>query len=307
LTVIETETYTGYVNHQRRLASLFVLVGVVFAVPSTTRAQTPQRVILASVLDASGAPVMAVEPSDLVVREDDVRREVLRVSLADDPMQVVLLVDDSQAADPYFRDYRVALPLFIDEVLGMATSGGRNQIAIVGVGSRPTIITDYTSNQAELLKGVERIFPQSDSASYLLQGIIEVSEGIIRRETRRPIIVALTTEGPEFSERHYDRVLEALAESGAALHVISLGRSSNGDHDRAIVLSRGTSDTGGRYDTLFTGSALRGRLTQLAVELTHQYRVTYASPDRLIPPERVTIAPGRPELTVRGMVMAEDR
>jgi len=292
---------------RRRLATNFVLAGVAFTVPLMAHAQTPQRVIFASVLDASGAPVMTVEPSDLIVREDSVRREVLRITLADDPMQMVLLVDDSQAADPYIRDYRVALPPFIDEVLGMPTSGGRNQIALVGVGSRPKIIADYTSNQAELLKGVESIFAQSDSASYLLQGIIDVSQGIIRRETRRPVIVALTTEGPEYSERHYDQVLRTLAESGAAFHVISLGRPSNSSQDRAIVLSRGTAHTGGRYDTLFTGSALRGRMTQLGVELTHQYRVTYASPDSLIPPERITITPARSELTVRGTVMAEDR
>ena len=35
--------------------------------------------------------------------------------------------------------------------------------------------------------------------------------------------------------------------------------------------------------------ALAGTLTQLADELTHQYQVTYARPQSLIPPERVTV------------------
>ena len=290
-----------------RVAISLVLVGVALAVPFTAYSQALQRVIFASVLDASGAPVTAVEPSDVIVREDNVTREVLRIAAADDPMQVALMVDDSQAAESYIRDYRAALPIFIDEVLGMTTSGGRNQVALIGVGSRPTIIVDYTSNQADLLEGVGRIFAQTSSASYLLDGIIEVSQGISRREVRRPVIVALTTEGPEYSERHYDRVLEPLRESAAAFHVITLGQPTNTDENRAVVLSRGTSETGGRYDNLFTGSALRRRLGELAVELTHQYRVTYASPDTIIPPERVTIGPARPELTVRGRVMAENR
>ena len=38
--------------------------------------------------------------------------------------------------------------------------------------------------------------------------------------------------------------------------------------------------------------ALTAKLKQLADELTHQYRVTYARPQSLIPPERVTVAGG---------------
>ena len=51
-----------------------------------------------SVVDKKGVPVTDVTPDDLVVREDGVAREILRVEPATDPMQVALLVDNSQAA-----------------------------------------------------------------------------------------------------------------------------------------------------------------------------------------------------------------
>jgi hypothetical protein len=44
-------------------------------------------------------------------------------------------------------------------------------------------------------------------------------------------------------------------------------------------------------------------MKQVATELTHQYRVTYARPQTLIPPEQVTITAAKPGLTVRGTQM----
>jgi len=58
--------------------------------------------------------------------------------------------------------------------------------------------------------------------------------------------------------------------------------------------------TGGRNDNIFTSTALSGRLKQVAAELTHQYLVTYARPNTLIPPDQVTISSARPGMTVRG-------
>jgi hypothetical protein len=46
-------------------------------------------------------------------------------------------------------------------------------------------------------------------------------------------------------------------------------------------------------------------MKELAAELTHQYRVTYASPQRLIPPERITVSGARPDIVVRGTAAVE--
>ena len=54
----------------------------------------------------TGAPVADLGPADFIVREDNVAREVLRVAPASEPMQIALLVDNSQAAEPFIRDYR---------------------------------------------------------------------------------------------------------------------------------------------------------------------------------------------------------
>jgi len=48
-------------------------------------------------------------------------------------------------------------------------------------------------------------------------------------------------------------------------------------------------------------------MKQLANELTHQFRVTYARPNRLIPPDQVTVTSKRPDLTVRGTAVDATR
>jgi len=288
-------------------AAAALVSALAIARPAILIAQTLQRSMYVSALDAAGAPVPNVGPSDLVVREDKVAREVLRVAPADEPMQIAILVDNSQAAGDYIQDYREALPAFITALTSDADTGGKNQIALIALADRPTIITDYTSDRAALLKGAQRVFSFSDSGTYILDGLIEVSRGFTKRDAKRPVIVAITTEGPELSDRQFQQVLEPLKNAGAAFHVMIVGWPSNVSHDRSVVLDQGTRDSGGRYDTILTGSALTARLKEVARELKNQYRVTYARPQTLIPPERVTVAAAKPGLTARGTVAHDDR
>jgi len=280
-------------------AAVALLAGLA-VLPVVLQAQAQQRIVFASAVSDKGVPVEGLGPADFVVREDKVAREVLSVVPAAEPMQIALLVDNSQAADPYVRDLRQGASAFI-EALGADPTGTRHQVAVITVGERPTLNTDYTTDLARATKGAQRIFATPGSGAYLLDGIIETSRGIKKRQSPRPVIVAVITAGVDLSDRVFQSVLEPLRESGATLHVVVVGRPVTSDVDRMMVLDLGTRDTGGRYDTVLTGTALAPRLKQLAEELTHQYKVTYARPQTLIPPDRVTVSAAKPGLTIRGI------
>jgi hypothetical protein len=292
----------------QRLAASIVLVGVAgFAASARLGAQAQERAVYVSALDKSGAPVAELAPSDVIVREDDVTREVLRIAPATEPMQIAILVDNSEAAEPYIRDYREALPAFINALTAETKAGSKHEIALVALGERPTILADYTVEPARVLKAAQRVFSTSGSGTYFLDGVIEVSQGINRRSAPRPVIVAIITEGPDLSNRHYRQVLDPLRTSGAALHIIALGSPRNLSEDRSMVLDEGPKRSGGSFNTLLVGTALTNRMKQLANELTHQFRVTYARPNRLIPPDQVTVTSKRPDLTVRGTAVDATR
>ena len=284
----------------RRLSVLALfLAAASLATTVLLQAQAQQRFVYASALDKQGAPVENLTPSDFIVREDKVAREVLTAFPADDPMQIALLVDSSQAAEPYVRDLREGLTAFISTI-GADPSGARHQVSIITIGERPTVNTDFTPILATATKGAQRIFAAPASGAYLLDAVIETTRTIKKREFTRPVIVAVITAGVDLSDRPYQAALEPLRDSGAAFHAMVLGRPVT-DQDRAMFLDFGTKETGGRYDTVLTGTGLAPRLTQLARELTHQYKLTYTRPQTLIPPEKITVESAKPDLVVRGM------
>lgn len=288
------------------LAGVSVLAALVLGHPVTLLSQAIERSMYVSIVDQTGAPVPNLGPSDFTVREDNVSREVLRVVPATDPMQVAILVDNSTAAAPEVPHIRRALPAFV-EVLTRPTASGRpSEVAIITLGSRPTILADYSIDPAPLTKAIDRVWEDTfDSPYCLLDGIIEISQGIKKRESTRPVIVAITGEGPELSNRHPGQVLTSLRESGATLHVISIGMPAAGAsddmRDRNKVVDEGTRVTGGTHTQLLAGTALAGKLQQLANVLTHTYRIVYAHPDSLIPPQRITVAARRADLTAFGI------
>lgn len=292
----------------RACALGFVAASCILAAGAPAHAQSQQKAIYVSALDKSGAPVPFLEDRDISVKEDKTEREILDITPSADPMEVVLLVDNSQASEPFIRDYRQAIPAFIRTIGESAEDlGVRHQISIVTLADRPTINTDYTIDMATALKGAERIFAMPGSGTYLLDAIVETTRGIVRRTAVRPIIVAITTEGPEMSNRQYQAVLGALRESGAAFHVVVVGRQVNNGQDRGIVLDQGTKGSGGRYETLLTSSALTARMRQVADDLTHHFKVTYARPRTLIPPEEITVSAVKAGITVRGTPAREPK
>jgi Ca-activated chloride channel homolog len=274
--------------------------------PRTPRASDKRtRDIYVSVVDGNGKAVTGLTAEDFTVREDGVAREVTSAGPATDQLTISLLVDDSQSASEAVQFMRDALPSFVQRLSGKA------EIAVATVGERPTNQIDYTTSTDALKKVLGRLFQKTGSGAYLLDGIIEVSRGLQKREAKRPHIVAISTEGPEFSNRSHQQVLDALYASGASLHVLALGQPSDSQADemreRNIVIGEGPAKTGGRRDQVLALSGLTDRVNQVADELTNQYVVQYGRPDQLIPPEKVQVTVKRQGLTVRARTRATDK
>jgi Ca-activated chloride channel homolog len=309
LTLSKTETYTDPMTHGRLPAVAAAIASLYIGGASRVAAQPIERALWVSVVDANGAPVPGLSTTDFIVREDNVAREVLRVAPAEEPMQIALLVDTSQTARNDISHIRQALPPFVEALAKPNEAGRRNEIALIGFGERPTIMTDYSTDPAVLKKGIDRIWSLQGSGAYFLDAIGEVVQGFKKREASRPVIVAIVVEGPELSYRMYDQILDPLKASDAPLYALMIGSPRDGTsteaRSRAIVLDRGPAETGGVREQLLTSMALGGKLKLLADQLTHQYRVTYARPQSLIPPEKVTVAAAKPGLTARGTPVKE--
>lgn len=263
-------------------------------------AQGNERVAYVSAWDAkTRAPITGLGPDAFAVREDGVRREVLRVTPATTPMAIAILVDNSQAARDNISDIRKALTAFVHDLDGVGP------IAIIGVADRPTILRDYTTNQQQLLDGIGKVFAMPGSGATLLDAIVETSQGLARRKEDRAALVVLTTENKEFSNRHYTDVLEELVKGGAMMHAIVLttpaGTSLDDEaRNRGIVLDRGPRESGGTRTDVLASQAFESKMKEIAAILKSQHRVVYSRPQQLIPPKKLEIASAKDGVEASG-------
>ncbi len=283
-------------------AMLVVVTAWVVAAAGDLSAQAPSRegVLYASVVDQNGEPVTGLGADEFVVREDGVRREVLRVTPATEPISIALVIDTSQAATNDIRNIRDGVTAFVQRM------HKDNDIAIITIGDRPTIVQDYTRNEELLKQAIGRLFAAPGSGMTLLDALVETSRGLERREGPRAVIIPVITDGTEFSNRHYREVVDALKRGGAALHAVTIGTFPTSVADpirnRATVLDEGPRVTGGQRVTVLTSMAVENALEKLARELSNQHKVVFGRPESLIQPETTTVSVTRPGLTARGAV-----
>ncbi len=265
---------------------------------SAQNRETRERALFVSAVDKDGEPVTGLGPDAFIVREDGARREVLRVSRATEPIDMALLVDNSTAASQEITFFREALSKFV------AKMAPGNNIAVITLADRPTIVVDYTNDTKRLSDATGRLFPMPQSGMTLLDGILETAQGLARRETPRAVIVPVITDGTEFTNRYSNDVVAALDRVDAALHIVGIGQfihsEEHGIRERSFLLNDGPAKSGGQYITLLSPHGLDPALQRLARELSSQYKVIYGRPQSLIPPERTEVSSAKTGVTMRG-------
>ena len=263
-------------------------------------AQSVERVLYVNVWDeATRTPVTGLGTDAFNVREDATRREVIRVTPATSPMSVAIIIDNSQAATPTISDLRKSLTAFVKALDGIGP------IALISVADRPTILRDYTTDPKLLNDAVNKVFALPGSGATLLDAIVEVSQGLAKRETDRAAMVIVTGEHREYSNRHYQDVLEGLAKGGAQMHALVLtgpgGTALNDEaRNRASVLDLGPKASGGTRTDVLTSQAFDVKLEELAAVLKSQHRVVYSRPTTLIPPDKVEVSATKPGQAASG-------
>src|SRR5437762_7050472 len=155
-----------------------VALAAVLFLPAAAWAQTDERVMYASVVDNKGAPVTNVTAKDLIIREDGQAREILNIAKDEDPLQIALLVDNSVSMRDKLSDLRKAVSTFISSLRPGV------QVALLTLAERPTIVVNYTADRTALLKGADKIVAY-EAGNYVLDGIAEASEGLMKRSSAR--------------------------------------------------------------------------------------------------------------------------
>jgi hypothetical protein len=270
--------------------------------------QVRERSISVSVVSGDEAPLSGLTAADFTVREDGMAREVLRVGPAPLPTHLLLLVDDSQVTQPSITYLRTGLTTFVRRVAEAAqglSAESTPQWALMTFGDRPTKRVDYNQSEIPMLRGIERLFHQSGAGSTLIEGLLESSKELKKKEAARPMIVAFVSEdGPEFSSRTHKDVEAALEGAGVSLWGLALQTgsqnvSSTESRERAIVMGDVVRWSGGATKVVLTPQAIDSGFGSLATQILARYSVTYGRPESLVPPSKLEVEVKRRDGKVR--------
>jgi hypothetical protein len=255
-------------------------------------AQANQRSLTVGVVDKSHAPITAVTVADLIVREDGVAREIVRVTPAPPPTEIVLLIDDSQAAERAVRDLREALTAFAQTMADLTPPPA---IRLATFGDRPTVAVDFNPTFSAVSRGIDRLFSRPGAGAQFLEAINDTTDALRSRKAQRPVIVGFVVEaGPEFGNYTHSQIRDMLRESNASLWALVLtvprgGASSDAARERDMVLGDVTRESGGHKEEVLAIQNLPAAFTKLASQLTSRWEVTYGRPDTLVPPSRLEV------------------
>ena len=280
--------------------ALAVTAALVCTPPTDTSAQagSQEQTLYVSAVDKNGAPVEGLGPDAFIVKENDVRREILHVSRAIEPIDIRLLIDNSSAATEALLHMRKAVPAFIQAV------SPANPVALIGLADRPTILTPSTTDTKKLIKQAEGLFARPSTGATLLDAIYEVSKGLESRDATRAAIVAVITDGTEFTNRYSKDVIAAAVRAGASVYFVGIGHFEHSDEhairERSFLLTDAPPATGGRIYTMLSPNGLAQNLDKVAHVLLSQYKVVYGRPQETIPPKSVEVTSAREGLSVRG-------
>lgn len=254
------------------------------------------RAFVATITDDKGGAVSGLTAHDVAVLENGVARDLVSIEPDDRPITLALIIDTSEAT-------RSALRLNVVEAASSFLKGlpEGSTFAIWSTGDRPTKVVDYTEDRAAAQKALVRLFPQGGNT--LLDAIPEASTDLKKKEGVRSVVVALTSLGPDLSNRDRWRSV-AEAEGKADLFMgVGYDEGESRFEDRQSydhVLGTLSVKTGGLYDTVLSPMAVSQAMGKLLEELKGQYRLKYLTAPELKDKDRkLEVKVARPGVRVR--------
>jgi hypothetical protein len=289
-----------------------ILVLVAAAVSFAAQAGSV-RTVYVTAAAADGSRLAALEVADLVVKEGDQARRVLKVEPSRARLKVAIAVEELLTPD---SDLRRAVANFIDQI---RESG---DLALYTVGRRTEKRVGYSSEILPFAAAINAFPVRAVEPGDLVQALHEIARDQRSLEGRHAI-VAVATQTAQVSTVTADAVLQQLTGgrtvfyaatlTGSETSTIPFGSTSGGRRldlegqvsglERDKIFSDGTRQSGGLHLSSQRAAGLWNALERIAAELQRQYVVSYDSDARS--DGTVTIEATRRGVTVRGPLRAK--
>ncbi|HVQ31214.1 MAG TPA: VWA domain-containing protein [Vicinamibacteria bacterium] len=259
------------------MSSIFLGVFLLAQAAPASEAEVLSRTVTVTVTDEKGAPVSGLAREDVALVENGVARDVVSFSLDRRPLTVVFLLDTSEAIQPAYRLHVV--PAVTAFFAGLPEG---TQFALWTLGERPQKRVDYTDDKARVDQALKRVAPAGGST--LLDGLMEATKDLKKKEGEHNAVVVVSATGPEFSSTYRERVVESALLPDTTFLSVLLEEGATDNENRTnydFVLDGLAKKSGGVLANTLSSMGLDRELKGLLACLTAQYRLTYATPPEL--------------------------
>lgn len=264
-----------------------LLVGVALAVcVAATDARAQQQFqIYASVADASGKALTALEPADLKVMEDGVDAKVVKAEPVNWPVKVQLLVDNGIGLGAG------NIQTLKDGIKGLIEALPDNlEVTIVTTAPQPRFLVRPTTDKAMMIDGLGRLAPDSGAGRFV-ESMNEATQRIEKDKTDQfPIIISFATSSGDANVRDNDvkSIFARIQKKPTTVHVVLLnattGSSSGGANQTQVGLAV-TQATRGRYESIAAPTRIATLLPEIGKQVAEsvakqskQFRITVERP-----------------------------
>jgi VWFA-related protein len=267
----------------------------------------------ASVTDRNGRAVGGMKEDDFTVQENGIDRKVTNVTPANEPFNLVLLLDVSGSVEERIDFIRKAARDFLN------TASPQDRISIISFRDDIQVISDFTTNRRLLSKKLDEIDAGGATALYDALAYV-LAEPLKKLRGERTAIVVMSDGDDNKSFVPFPALLDAFSESGALIYPLYV--PSGLIPESSVPKSETTRDPlRSRYLTLTTRAEEEGRklaavsggvyysirrmedlqraYDDVVLQLRTAYTITYASNSTPSGDRRVRVRTNREGASVR--------
>jgi hypothetical protein len=255
-------------------------------------AQTPQVFqFVVSATDAAGAPVTDVRAEDVLMSENGVRQQVVKVEPLAIPMKLTIAVDNGLDSADVLAHYRSGLTGLVQALPSDV------EITLITTAPQPRMVVKPTTSRTQILRGINGFAPEQARPRFS-DALVEYSERLQFEAKDRlaspymPVLVMVSTAAIEtrsYQPKDIEKAVAFLVKRHAKVNAIVVSARSGAGTTPAgldltlqsIVALPAAKATNGRYEGLAVSNRLAtllpewGRdLATLHARQTKQFRVT---------------------------------
>ena len=243
-----------------------------------------QITLLASFVEpGSGKPVETLTPADVSVTEDDLTATIVKIEPVVRSVKVQVLIDNGIGIGRNIVELRngvrrllEALPPDIDTTL-------------VTTSPQPRFLVRATKNRDELLKGVDRLAPDSGAGRFT-ESLAEAAERAIKDKDAFTVIIAAgsTSGDAKILDSEMQQAFDLIGRKPMVVHVVLYAgeRSASGGNAQVELGEKAAQMTGGRYEFINSMARYSTFMPELGTEVakqltgyTRQFRITAQRPN----------------------------